>query len=387
MADQDTARSPHPRMAWPDVWRVGAAALVFATHYKPWHGPLRALAAEGHTGVALFFVLSGLLLGRQLFAEGGRPRQGWRAFFWRRGAKIYTLHTLLYLACLPLLADTPKQAALSLTLTKGLVPAAVFAGLPQSWSLTAELMCYGLLPLLVRLPSRGLAGALIGAGCVAGVACFFWPFAALYTVAGRGFAFCLGVALARWNDLANRNVNTPFGSQLSAHTPLVTSAPPLPGRGREGWGVRGPLNAHRGLEDDEGAALPSIRWLLALLLAALSLLALGTLAPAGPFTASTDNRAPMALLANTIAIPLVWAACLGLTQGARVPGAALWRLLAQSSYAFYLIHIGPVGRLVGFVVGQQVIWQFAFLWLVAVALHKLVENPILNKLARTSQKS
>ncbi len=346
MADQDTVCSTHRRMAWPDVWRVVAASLVFATHYKPWGGPLRALCHEGHTGVALFFVLSGLLLGRQLFAEGGLPRQGWRVFFLRRGAKIYSLHTLLYLLCLPLLADTPGQAALSLTLTKGLVPSAVFAGLPQSWSLTAELMCYAMLPMLVRLPGRGLAGVLGLAAVVAAAASWLWPFAALYTVAGRGFAFCLGVALARW-----------------------------------------PLSLHRGRGGNEGASLPSIRWPLALLLAGAGLLALGTLAPAGPLTASTDSLAPWALLANTIAIPLVWTACLGLTLGARVPGAAFWQLLAQGSYAFYLIHIGPVARLVGFAVGQQVIWQFVFLWLVAVALHKLVENPILNKLARTGQKS
>ena len=362
-----------------------AASLVFATHYKPWQGPLRALANEGHTGVALFFVLSGLLLGGQLSGAKGRPPQGRRAFWGRRAAKIYTLHTLVYLACLPFLADTPGQVALNLTLAKGLVPSAVFSGLAQSWSLTAELMCYAALPPLARLRGQGMAGALALAAAVAVWASFWWPFGAIYTVAGRAFAFCLGVAMAWWGGLSQPLAPTPNSPQLPLRdaTQKVAGqegtscnqrlAPPLPWRGRGGWGVRGP--------HPQRSPLSFLYWPPALALAAIGLLALGTLAPEGPRTASTDNTAAGALLANTLAVPLLWAACLALTRRAWVPGAAFWQVLAQGSYAFYLIHIGPVAQGVGLVAGSQVLWQFVGLWLVAVALHRLVENPILKKLS------
>jgi peptidoglycan/LPS O-acetylase OafA/YrhL len=340
-----------PRLAWLDIWRVAAASLVFVTHYKPITGRYDALVDEGHIGVALFFVLSGAVLGLQLWHVApatGLPTQRvwWQGFYLRRFSKIFLLHTLLYLVSLPFIPDDGLGIFLNLTLTKGLVPAYTFSGLQQSWSLTVELMLYMALPIIAWGMQRSLKTTLLLA---VGIAILFsalsW-YAALYTVAGRSFAFVLGVALAKgWQK----------------PTPLPKGA----------WWC----------------------WLLAILGLLGLMFYLGTLAPiTRPHLASTDVEAWLPLTANTVLVPLVFAGGIWLTHppiktlhrtmGAtashlQAQGVRLLSLLAQSSYAFYLLHLGPVAKLVYLIAGHNNVLTFAALWIVSIVLHKTLEYPIL----------
>jgi peptidoglycan/LPS O-acetylase OafA/YrhL len=58
-------------------------------------------------------------------------------------------------------------------------------------------------------------------------------------------------------------------------------------------------------------------------------------------------------------------------------GVRLLSLLAQSSYAFYLLHLGPVAKLVYLIAGHNNVLTFAALWIVSIVLHKTLEYPIL----------
>ena len=371
----------HRRLIWLDGWRIVAASLVFLTHYKPISGPFRALADEGHIGVALFFVISGMVLGRQLWQEA--PATGlpaglgwWQGFYRRRFAKIYLLHTALYLLCLPMLAGSAFEVAANLTLTKALFPSAVFSGLPQSWSLTVELMLYALLPVLAWLGQRQVWVPLTLSLILALVASAWFPYAALYSVAGRAFGFCLGMAMMR------------------------SEKPEARGQSLE---VRSERQKARDWVFTLGKTLSfPLRMALSALVLAGALLALGTLAPPGFQKASTDSGSWLALAANTIAIPIILAALIAFTKPNRLISnlspltshlssltshfSLLTSLLGRASYAFYLLHVGPLGNAIQFLSLHNNLLTYLLLWGFSLAIHVSAEYPILRMLSSKAPK-
>lgn len=129
-------------------------------------GLLTAFAAVGNSGVTLFFVLSGFLLGRPWLAARQDPARE------RPGLRSYALARLLRI--LPLYYGAVLVAAVDLAEPGLLLPAATFQMLgfqyfPHSvvwWTLITELQFYLLLPLLgtLLLSPRGrwLLSALLG---------------------------------------------------------------------------------------------------------------------------------------------------------------------------------------------------------------------------------
>jgi len=352
------------RLFWLDIWRLLAVTLVFCTHYKPWAGRWHALADEGHTGVALFFVLSGTVLGLQLWQEVEKRLDSplktslnapvispawWRSFYIRRLAKLFTLHTLLYVMQLPFLFAT-GYVLLNLALVKGLYAPALFSGLPQAWTLTPELLLYLSLPLWFwAYRQRPWLPLALSAGIAISIS-FIDGYAATYTALGRGFAFVLGLHLAR------------LLIAQEAGKKVVQA-------GR----VRGMLP-----------------WAVSVAGVVLLLLALGQLADfyapaelARP--ASTDTRHWAALLANAVVVPLVFGAGIWITRAGFLgnvgtPIHAVQQfisLLARASYAFYLLHVGPVAQVVYLLAFHNNLLAFAALWGLAVAVHLLVESPLL----------
>jgi peptidoglycan/LPS O-acetylase OafA/YrhL len=95
---QDLARRPPGNVAWLDVLRTLAILLVFSAHFGEYFLATARVSRLplfyfGWTGVDLFFVLSGLLIGAQLWKEvqrTGRIRVG--RFLLRRGLRIWPLY-------------------------------------------------------------------------------------------------------------------------------------------------------------------------------------------------------------------------------------------------------------------------------------------------------
>ena len=153
-----------------DGLRAVAAIAVVATHTAFWagiygDGVLGALTHRLEIGVAIFFVLSGFLLGRPwvaraLDASSATPAPGSvRRYYRKRFFRIFPVYVLTVVAAMVLLpANRDEGVAVwlqNLTLVAHLRDPELPAGLTQMWSLTVEASFYLALPLigwgLVRL--------------------------------------------------------------------------------------------------------------------------------------------------------------------------------------------------------------------------------------------
>jgi peptidoglycan/LPS O-acetylase OafA/YrhL len=178
-----------------DGIRVLAAIAVVFTHAAFWTGTSEALPADRalarlDVGVAVFFVLSGFLLGRPFFraASLGQPPPRAAAYLWRRGLRILPAY---WLAVVVSLAFLPGNATAEVgDWVRHVLLVQIYdsrpdgVGLTHLWSMCTEVTFYLVLPWLVagllRLagrtwrPGRLLAGlaamAVLSAGWVAVVA-------------------------------------------------------------------------------------------------------------------------------------------------------------------------------------------------------------------------
>jgi peptidoglycan/LPS O-acetylase OafA/YrhL len=146
-------QSSRSRTAGLDTLRAAAILLVFAYHYQVFvsHQPTFGWLSEiGWTGVDLFFVLSGYLIGNQIFAgiADGQPLS-LKQFYARRLLRTlpnYWLVLALYLLFpLTMGGKTPPPLWRFLTFTQNLWlhPGTAFS---HAWSLCIEEQFYLLLP-------------------------------------------------------------------------------------------------------------------------------------------------------------------------------------------------------------------------------------------------
>ncbi len=142
-----------------DVLRTAAILLVFSTHFSgEFHGSASILALPfvyyGWTGVDLFFVLSGYLIGSQLWKElktSGQIRIG--RFLLRRGLRIWPLYYSVVLFLIAEVVFTGRPAG-------GLLADATFLSnylhcqVGGGWSLSTEEQFYIVAPVCMFLLSR-----------------------------------------------------------------------------------------------------------------------------------------------------------------------------------------------------------------------------------------
>ena len=164
-----------------DGLRIVAASAVVLLHYsdylKDQPAGLFMIDHNRHFNlfVDLFFVVSGFVIARQYFDRVGDAASTGR-FLWRRIARIYPLHlaTLAFYVVIAIAlhsgvgkSDNPARYPLS-DLPNQLLLLHAFDGERltfnfPSWSLSAEMFCYLLFPLVAALASRrkGLILALV----------------------------------------------------------------------------------------------------------------------------------------------------------------------------------------------------------------------------------
>lgn len=164
---------------------VGAIAVV-ATHTAFWagvygEGVLGALTHRLEVGVAIFFVLSGFLLGRPWVAralDASPPpltRGSVRRYYRRRVFRIFPVYVVTVVAAMTLLPENRGDGLgvwmQNLTLVAHLGDPDLPAGLTQMWSLTVEASFYLALPLigwsLVRLGRGSMTRLMTALGALA----------------------------------------------------------------------------------------------------------------------------------------------------------------------------------------------------------------------------
>jgi peptidoglycan/LPS O-acetylase OafA/YrhL len=296
--------------------RVLGAWLVYVHHFPGWvmrfgWGPY-CVATECHVGVTLFFVLSGFVMAwtyrdsRVLLS-----RAGYLTYLRNRFARIFPLYWIVLALVLVLTpASTPQYWVTNLFLLGGLLgPPTV--GIVQSWTLGVEMTFYLLMPLILFQLNRASWPRIVGFLYVAGAVLVF-PVAwltsnsiahtlalfATYTFFGRCFEFILGMLLAK--ALLKKGIVTRSGIPWFTLTALIGSVACI-------------------------YLMSELRWI-----------------------STRDWR-------GTLINNWVLAACFGLLiYGAiseprfffnRILGSRVFVLLGKASYAFYLIHLGPIKTL------------------------------------------
>jgi peptidoglycan/LPS O-acetylase OafA/YrhL len=150
------------RAAGPDLLRALAILLVMLWHLPRPATPamLEEIKRYGWTGVDLFFVLSGYLIGTQLLVRLTRgQRLSLRDFYIKRALRILPafLVVLAVYVFLPVLRENPTMQApwrfVTFTMNFGL-DYRVTGGFTQAWSLCVEEHFYLAFPVLVLLLSR-----------------------------------------------------------------------------------------------------------------------------------------------------------------------------------------------------------------------------------------
>jgi peptidoglycan/LPS O-acetylase OafA/YrhL len=181
---------PFKRLDGLDSLRAMAILLVFAYHYQVFVSgtPTFGWASTvGWTGVDLFFVLSGYLIGNQLFAGLAKGRTlSLKAFYIRRLLRTlpnYYAVLALYFALPSVMGGKPPPPLwrfLTFTQNLWLQPGTAFS---HAWSLCIEEQFYLLLPLVIvgalhfgRFPPKRAAWFALAGLMVAGIAlrCVLW---------------------------------------------------------------------------------------------------------------------------------------------------------------------------------------------------------------------
>jgi peptidoglycan/LPS O-acetylase OafA/YrhL len=148
-----------------DTMRAVGALGVLVTHTTFWagfyqSGLLGSMASRLDIGVAIFFVLSGFLLGRPFLAAMADDRRAPRAgrYLWKRFLRIMPLYIVTVTVALAALPDNRGVGWLAwlrtLTLTQIYPGGELVAGLTHMWSLCVEVGFYLALPLLMWLLRR-----------------------------------------------------------------------------------------------------------------------------------------------------------------------------------------------------------------------------------------
>ena len=235
MAGPSQLRFPHL-----EGMRGIAAVLVVVAHVGFWtgssmRGPLGGLQARGDVGVAVFFALSGFLLG--LPRVGSTVATG--TYLQRRAARILPAYFLALLAVLVSAALAGEhlgvaRVASNLLVVQGLT-GDLFVSFSQTWSLTTELTFYLVLPVVgLALARRGPGStyrllaltAVVGLAATAVAATSSSAPARALGLSAVGHAAWFAVGLATAVALATEPATPPVWWRLARSAPdtLVTTA-------------------------------------------------------------------------------------------------------------------------------------------------------------------
>ena len=155
----------------------------------------------GFVAVDVFFVLSGYLITAIILRESGE-RGFLRAFYWRRGLRIWPIYYLLVLGAIVVSPPPPGLAGYYLTYTQN-VPRLwhgwsewmSWAPMEHTWTLALEEQFYLIWPFLVMLVGRRAVPAVALAIAMGSVATRFARVEE-FTLVGRCDGFALGGLLA-----------------------------------------------------------------------------------------------------------------------------------------------------------------------------------------------
>jgi peptidoglycan/LPS O-acetylase OafA/YrhL len=358
--------------------RAIAAYLVYLYHFNPFFGhdespvsnALKNIFAEFHTGVTIFFVLSGFLITLRYYDNVQINRNWFTGYIKNRVARIYPM--LFLVTCFTFLAIAIDPAfdfkgtyvsqplsfqiasfITSITLTKGFFEAFNFNVIVQAWSLTVEECFYISAPFLLigikRSPKKIFIYPvlLLVTGCLLvlvgktinfygffGSIKFMWG----YTFFGRGVEFFSGMALALYLKRGGDKTSP-------AKFPVFTFS--------------------------------GIGWMAICLL----LMAYVT------NSISPDTKIYLNIFINNVLLPIgITGFFYGLIKEQTIIktflASKIMVLLGKASYIFYLIHMGVFKILISGHISDNFLAKFILLNVLSILMFMLIENPLNKKIRR-----
>lgn len=231
-----------------DQLRAFAAVLVLYYHSvwtgrsilgypgRPWANIFDALLLEGHTGVALFMVLSGFVLARGAVGSA----VNYRSFIYNRILRIFPMMSLLVLFAIYANKGVDLQGIVSPFLLLFNTQPRFFPDVTNLtgtiWTISVEFQFYIVAPFIFAFVGRNgwqyLLGAILLAFLLRCLALFphrddgeTMYIITYYTIVGRLTQFLVGVALAyswHWiSDLLSERRATCFGILFAAFAAIV----------------------------------------------------------------------------------------------------------------------------------------------------------------------
>jgi len=214
----------------PDIDGIRSIAILSVVLY---HAGLPAISG-GFTGVDIFFVISGYLIGGHIFAEARTGSFSFQRFYQRRAKRILPAFyvVLLFTTLVALVLLSPGEAtvfgryAFSATLSGSNIffwhyldyfdHRSALHPLLMTWSLGVEEQFYAVIPLLMVLLARirrSLMLPAILAACALSFALAWWelgshPLNVFYLLPERAWELGIGVALAV-KELTRKSVSAP----------------------------------------------------------------------------------------------------------------------------------------------------------------------------------
>ncbi|MGV3588197.1 MAG: acyltransferase family protein [Adhaeribacter sp.] len=348
-----------PRLFYPALTglRFVAASMVFVLHYRDGMLPaapvwLTNLLGEFHTGVAIFFVLSGFLITHQYLHYNFASVRKYFAYLLIRFGRILPLYIPIFLELHSRWLFAVPDLFLHLTLLKGYFKKIHLAGVVQAWTLTVELTFYVLAPLLFWLARKGTLLLPYIFSLVTGV---------LLTGVGFGlskfghnpFGFMPDLAFTAWNTFFGRATEFLVGMGLAYYINSQNKIKNIPAS------VAG-FFTYCGL---------GCFWLLLFLIS----------------TGANGNQAGINTLYGLILHNLFLPFGIGLllfglmhekTWLSQILSSRFLMLLGNASYAFYLLHLGRVGNIAGELAHNNSSLQFLLLWALSIFVYLIWEKPV-----------
>jgi peptidoglycan/LPS O-acetylase OafA/YrhL len=342
--------------------RMVAATMVFISHYDTFVFPIfprfiHDYFEQFHTGVTIFFVLSGFLIFHRYAEKLSTARISLREYFVNRFARIYPMYFIV--TVLAFLSGSGHDGSndgggmifLNLSFLRGFFDDYKFTGVSSGWSLTVEEMFYLVFPLIIFAGRK--IKFIFQALIFLGIGLFLWVcfrnlsfhgfFSSLqflfeFTFFGRCVEFYAGMALAMY---INRR------------------RPPL---------------------QPEKRCYRTIGGVVAILFC-ISLMMLNHRC-----TGSHGRFIFFETLVNNFVLPFGIALFF---YGLIMEGSLIRRilesgpmvLLGKSSYVFYLIHVGFLFPLLYGWLGQKLQWVYIAMQLISILTYLVIEKPF-NRLIR-----
>jgi peptidoglycan/LPS O-acetylase OafA/YrhL len=348
-----------PRPYYPALTglRFIAASMVFILHNhdaiaRNLPGFLVEFLQEFHTGVAIFFVLSGFLIASHYQANPIRTVGDYFAYVVIRLARIYPLYILVFLELHSRWLFTVPDFVLHATLLKGFFSTIHNMGVKQAWSLTVELTFYILAPLLFWLNKVWSILVVYVATLLAGLLLTgigFW----LYQAGYNSYGFMPDLKFTFWNTFFGRATEFFAGMLLSF---ILQKYPAV----KPSW-LRWPVSyTYAGLLG------------FALTLYVISILSTATFSGTGSWGGM--------LLHNFLLPVSIFFILYGLMHERnllnRLLSARFVLLLGNASYAFYLVHMGKTDHFIQTHLTDQVVVKYLLLWALSILLYLVWEKPI-----------